>query len=298
MRYLLLLFVFITTSSLQAQELNCIVEIEYSKTQSTDPKVFETLKSSITEFMNNRKWTDDSYQPHERIDCSILINIDEELSANQFGGQFIIQSERPVYNSSYKTVVFSKKDDDFRFEYNEFDNLEFADNNFFSNLSSILGFYAYMVIAFDYESFAPEGGTNYLLKARDVVNSVPGNQRARFPGWSTFDNSRNRANLVEAVLNPRYKNFREILYKFHFEGLDKMYDDPDTARGVITEVLSEVKKLHKDDPTSDLLKIFFLAKSDELLNIYSIASNSEKSSIRELLKTMDPVNSNKYDEIR
>jgi len=218
------------TNSVSAQELNCTVDIEFAKTQTTDPKVFENLKTAITEFMNSRKWTTDVYELHEKIDCSILINIDQEFSASEFGGQFIIQSERPVFNSSYKTVVFSNKDDNFRFEYNEFGNLDFNDNNYISNLTSFLAYYAYMVIGYDYETFSLEGGTPYFLKAQDVINAIPVGQRARYQGWDGFGNDRNRSTLVKDHLNPRFRIYREALYKFHFTALDNMYDNAEKSR--------------------------------------------------------------------
>jgi hypothetical protein len=295
---LIVAIILFSLSAVCGQELNCTVDIEYSKTQSTDPKVFETLKGSILEFMNSRKWTDDTYEEFEKIDCSILINIDEEYSANEFGGQIIINSVRPVFNSSYKSVVFSYKDDDFRFEYNEYDNLEFSENNYFSNLTSMLGFYAYMVIGFDYDSFSPEGGTPYYLKAQDVITSIPAGQRARYPGWDPFDGNRNRAILMGHLTNPRYSKFREAIYQWHFEGLDKMYDDAEKGRKTISGSLDLVKEVYDDNPNTPLIKILFLAKSEEIVSIYSAAGNSEKNDIIELVSNMDPVNTNKYMEIR
>ncbi|MEZ5008240.1 MAG: DUF4835 family protein [Chitinophagales bacterium] len=294
---LLLSFLIFALNPIIGQELACTVDIEAAKTQSTDPKVFQNLEAAITEFMNSRKWTDDEFLPHEKISCSILINIDQELSANEFAGQFIIQSERPVYNSNYKTVVYSYKDDNFKFEYNEFGNLEYSENTFLSNLTSFLAYYAYMVIAYDYESFSPDGGTPYFLKAQDVINSIPSNQKARYEGWSSFGSSRNRAEIVEDVLNPRYKTYRDVIYNFHFNGLDKMSNDLEASRKVITQSLKDLVSINRDNPTSVLLRVFFFAKSDELISLYSSASNSERKEIIDLISNMDPVNANKYQEI-
>ncbi len=281
------------------QELNCIVEIEHSKTQSTDPKVFETLKSSITEFLNNRKWTDDIYKPHEKIDCSIIINITSEISSNEFAGEFLIRSERPVYNTNYKTIVFSHKDDKFKFEYNQFDNLEFSDNTYFSNLTSFLAYYAYIVIGYDYETFEPDGGTPYFLKAQDVVNAIPGGEKGKYEGWNPFDGSRrNRFVLVDNLLNSRYKIYREALHMFHFAGLDKMYEDTENSRKVISNSISLMKRLYDDNPSSMLLKVFYFSKGDEIVEIFSKASNSEKDKIIETLSKMDPTNAKKYEAIR
>jgi hypothetical protein len=285
------------TNSLFAQELNCTVDIEFSKTQAADPKVFENLKTAITEFMNTRKWTNDVYELHEKIDCSILINIDQEFSASEFGGQFIIQSERPVFNSSYKTVVFSNKDDNFRFEYNEFGNLDFNDNNYISNLTSFLAYYAYMVIGYDYETFSLEGGTPYFLKAQDVINAVPVGQRARYQGWDGFGNDRNRSTLVKDHLNPRYRAYREALHKFHFTALDNMHDNVEKSRKEVMASLELIQKIHKDNPASYLVVVFFLAKSDELISIFSKAPSSEKTKIVEMLSNMDPTNTVKYKAI-
>ena len=293
---LTLLLIYVLSGN--SQELNCTVDIEYSKVQSTDPKVFETLKNSIAEFMNSRKWTNDVYQEDEKIDCSILINIDAEYSANEFGGQFIINSERPVFNSSYKSVVFSYKDDDFRIEYNQFDNLEFSDNNYFSNLTSFLAYYAYILIGFDYDSFSPEGGTEFYLKAQDVITSIPAGQRAQYPGWDPFGNNRNRAILMGHLTNSRYIKFREAIFKWHFDGLDKMFEDPEKGRKTISAALDLINEVYDDNPNTMLIKVFFLAKSEEIISLYSNASTSEKEDLIDQVSGMDPVNSTKYIEIR
>jgi len=298
-RYILLLAgILLLNLSASGQELNCSVDIEYSKTQSTDPKVFKTLQTSIAEFMSTRKWTNDVYEPHEKINCSIIINIEEEISENEFAGQFLIQSDRPVFNSTYNTVVFSFKDDNFRIIYNEFDNLEFSDNNFTSNLTSLLAFYAYVIIGFDYDSYSPKGGTPMYLKAQDVVTSIPGGQRARFGGWDPFGSSRNRAIMIGHLTNPRYYDFRSALYEWHFEGLDNMYSNPEKSRETITESLDLIESVYVENPNTMLLKIFFLAKSEEIVNIFSAASTSEKNDIIERVSNLDPVNTTKYEGLR
>ncbi len=287
----------LTITPVKSQELNCTVNIEYAKTQSTDAKVFQNLEAAISEFMNSKKWTPDTYLPHEKIDVSILINIDDEISVNQFAGQFIIQSERPVFNSNYKTVIYSYKDDKFKFEYNEFGNLEFSDNTFLSNLTSFLAYYAYLVIGFDYETFSPNGGTPYFLKAQDIINSIPSNKKAEYEGWSTFGSTRNRETPIDNLLSPRYKVYREILYDMHFNGFDKMHKDVSKARGIITKNIQKLESVHEENPTSQLLKVFFLAKSDEIISLYNAAPNSERNKIIDLMSDMDPVNASKYQEI-
>jgi hypothetical protein len=195
-------------------------------------------------------------------------------------------------------VVFSYKDDDFRFEYNQFDNLNYSDNNFFSNLTSFLAYYAYTLIGFDYDSFSPLGGTPYFLKAQDVINSIPVGQRARYPGWDPFGNNRNRAILITQLTNSRYSTFRDAIYKWHFEGLDKMYEDPIKGRKTIGQALDMVEGIYDDNPNTMLTKVFFLAKSEEIISMYSNASSSEKNDIIEQVSNMDPVNATKYSEIR
>lgn len=281
----------------QAQELNCTVDVEFARIQTADPKIFQSLESAIAEFMNNRKWTNESFLPHEKINVSILINITEEVSNDEFVGEFIIQSERPVFNSNYSTVVYSYKDDQFNFVYDQFANFEYSDNNFLSNLTSMLAYYAYVVIGYDYDTFSPEGGTPYFLKAQDVIDAIPAGQKARFPGWSTFGTTRSRAVLINNLLNPRYRSFREAMFKMHLQGYDALAENVNNGRKIITEQIYALEPTFKDNPTLQILKVFFLAKNDELVSLYSKAPASERNKMIDFLSDLDPVNANKYKQI-
>ncbi|HUM46644.1 MAG TPA: DUF4835 family protein, partial [Chitinophagales bacterium] len=215
-----------------AQELNCTVKVITAQLQTADPKIFQTLQKSIYEFMNNRKWTNDNFSTNERIECSILINITQEISSDKFGAQITIQSNRPVFSSGYNSTVLKWADKDFQFQYAEYQPLEFNENTYLSSLTSVLAYYAYTIIGFDYDSFSPSGGTVYYQKAQNIVNAA---QSTSEPGWKSYESIRNRYWLINNLLNTKFENVRIAMYKYHREGLDKMFENPDQGRKAITE---------------------------------------------------------------
>lgn len=276
-----------------AQELNCQVVVNATQVQSSDKKIFETLQTSLTEFMNNRRWTNDQYLNQERIDCSIFINVSER-SNDEFKATIEVQSRRPVYRSSYFTPIFKYQDNDFNFKYLEFQQLEFIENTYQNNLTSVLAFYAYMLIGYDYDTFSLEGGTPFYLKAQAVVNNA---QNATEVGWKAYENTRNRYWLVENALNPLFKAERETFFKYHRQGLDNMTDNKENARAAITESIELLKKVFAEKPGSLWLQLFFTAKADEIINIYSQAYTEEKNRIINTLTVIDPSNGTKYQDI-
>ncbi len=294
----LLLLLLLLSNYISAQELNCQVRIQVPKLQTADPQIFKTLESAIFEFMNGRKWTDDEFKEHEKIDCSIILNITNEVSQNEFGGEIIIQSQRPIYNSSLKTPLLNYNDKDLFFEYSEHENLEYNDNTFSSNLTSILAYYAYIIIGHDYESFDEDGGKPFFLKAKNVVDNIPSNLYSRYGGWAPFDENKSRFMLVDNLLNPRYKVYNQIFYNYHRKGLDKMYSDVTQSRQTISASLALMESIYEDNPNAMILRTFFWAKSKELINIYSKAPSMEKSIMIALLSKIDPLNSEEYERIK
>lgn len=297
MKWIGLLIAFLLPFSGIAQELNCSVRVEAPKSQNIEPRVFKTMENAIFEFMNGRKWTTDTYQPNEKIKCSIIINITESPTEGEYKANFIVQSQRPVFNSNYGSPVFSTNDRDCDFEYFEFQQLEYISNGYLNNLTSLLAFYAYVIIGYDYDTFSPNGGTPWFLKAQEVLNAVPSNVRSRYKGWSSFDGNRNRFMLIDQTLNPRYKSFRSAMYIYHFSGLDRMYEDVTVGRVAIMNALMLLDAVNGDNPSIMLLRNFFTAKGDELKNIFSKADISEKSAAVDLLNRIDPLNAEKYRDL-
>lgn len=293
----LALFLFMPAFS-NAQELNCKVEIISKKLQTTDPKVFKTLETAIFEFMNTRKWTNDVFKVEERIECSIFINVTEESGVNVFRAQTNIQSSRPVFNSDYNSVLLNYADKDWVFEYKEFETLEFTENDFRSNLTSMLAFYAYVIIGLDYDSYFMNGGTPYYQKAQTVVNNVPSGLSSDIaPGWKPFDNDNNRYWIIDNLLNTRFSPIRESLYLYHRTGMDVMYDNPGNGRQVILNCLRQVSEVAEEYPNAPFIKLFFSAKSEELINIFAGAPPNEKANAVQLLYKCDPANNGKYAKI-
>jgi hypothetical protein len=279
----------------QAQELKCMVKVNTPKLQTTDPRVFQTLQKSVFEFMNNRKWTDDAYEVTEKIECSMLITVTEELGSDNFKLQVTIQSSRPVHNSSYTTTLFNFSDKDWKVNYVEYQPLEYEDNKYISNLTSMLAFYAYMVIGLDYDSFSAKGGQAYFDKAKNIVNIM---QNVDEDGWKPFEkNLKNRYWINENIINQRFESFRMLMYNYHRLGLDMMYTNEAMGRATILNCLKQLEKMYEDSPNAVWIGIFFASKSDELANIFAGGTPQEKQQSYQILTRCDPMNSNRYKRI-
>lgn len=278
----------------QAQELQCQVSVLTPGIQIADPAIFSTLETAMFEFINNRKWTDDNFNPDEKIECTLILSITEELGNDRYRGNATIQSSRPVYNSDYQTLLFNFNDRDWEFSYVQFQPIEFQDNIFLNNLSALLAYYAYAVIGFDYESFAERGGNPYFLKAQNIVTLA---QNTSEKGWKSFENLRNRYWLIENLLNPRFKNFRSAFYNYHLNGLDRMYENRDLATETITSTLQILNSINQQNPNSMIIQLFFNAKSQELQNIFSDVPKAQKTTAVNLLMRMDAGNADEYQKL-
>jgi len=278
-----------------AQELNSIVTINVGpKIQTTDRNVFRDMKNALQQFLNTRKWTNDVFQTHEKINCSFLININEMPSIGIFSASVQIQSARPVYNSNYTSLLLNFADRDWEFEYIESQPLEYNDNTYTSNLTSMLAFYAYLVIGMDYDSFGELGGTPHFQKALMVVNNAQSSNR---PGWQALGGTRNRYSLIENLLNSQMANVRKSLYSYHRLDLNTFEKTPDQSREVILKGLKDVKKARDINPNAILVISFFDAKSKELANIFSDGLLPVRREAYDLIVTMDPSNRANYDKI-
>jgi hypothetical protein len=283
----------------KSQELVCNVQVVSAGVQGTNKQVFQTLQTAIYEFMNNTVWTNHVFGPDERIECNLMLNITEQLSADSYKGSVQIQSRRPVFNSSYNTVVLNYKDNDVQFDYVEFEPLEFNINSHTSNLTSLLAYYAYIVIGMDYDTFSPSGGDPFFNKAERIVNNA---QKAAERGWKAFESSsrKNRYWLVQNILDSKYSKLRDFMYQYHRKGLDMMDENVDRGRSNILESLTLLEDIYKEkpDPFMYYLQIILDAKSDEFVQVFSEAPTAEKNRAFNILTEIDPANSNKYDKIR
>ncbi|MDR3227436.1 MAG: DUF4835 family protein [Prevotellaceae bacterium] len=288
-----------TALTINAQELYCRVSVSSQRIQgSTNRTIFSTLQQSLYEFVNNTNWSNHVYTQQERIECTMFINITEEINSGEFKGTLQVQSKRPVFGSAYYTTMINFSDNDIQFKYNEYDKIEFNENSHTSNLSSLIAYYAYLIVGFDYDSFSPRGGNEYFQKAQKIVANAQGEVE---PGWKAFDgNRRNRYWIVDNILNSRYSSVRSAYYMYHRSGLDRMSERPSEAREQISQALTEIQKVYRDkpDPYLTYLKLFFDAKADEIVNIFSQGAMTDKVRVYNILAEVDNPNESKYKAIK
>lgn len=293
-KFIAVAFLGMVMLSAWAQEMNCQVQVVTNQIQTSDRKIFETLQQSLNEFINNRRWTSDQFMQHERLECSMLINITERVSTDEFKATIQIQSRRPVFSTSYNSPLLNYIDKDFSFRYVEFQPLDFNESQFGVNLTAVVAYYTYILLGFDYDSFSPQGGTPYFQKAQNIVNLA---QNAVETGWKAFEGTQNRYWLTEEILNTQFQPFRDCMYSYHRKGLDAMSEKLAPSRGEILEALKKLRKVNQDKPGSFTLAVFFLAKSDEIINIFSQGTPDEKSQVIPLMAELDPTNYSKYEMI-
>ena len=293
-RMFLLLLVSIFSFMLSAQELLCNVSVNASQVQNSNRKVFQTMRTDIYEFINNKVWTSTKIENEERIDCTIRINITKQISNDEYEGSIQIQSTRPIFGSSYKSTLFNYLDNNFKFKYLEYQSLEFSDATHMSNLTSVLAFYVNIILGLDFASFSEEGGNEYFNLAQRIVTNA---QNASEPGWKASESDKNRYWLAHDLMDQRYSDFHIAMYRYHREGLDKLGEEAEDARFEITEALESLKSIYRENSSAFVLKLFFDAKTDEIVNIYSGAFPNEQARIIKTLVEIDPSHSVKYQSI-
>ena len=295
-RIVFFVVVFTIYSSVFGQELRCNIQVVSSQIQGTNKQVFQTLQTAIYEFMNNTAWTNHVFTNEERIDCNILINL-QNHSGDEFRGSIQVQSRRPVFNTSYNTTVLNFKDDNLKFNYVEFEPLEFSISEHRSNLTSLLAYYAYIIIGLDYDTFSLMGGTEYFQNSEKIVTNA---SNAPEKGWKAFESRKNRYWLVENILNDRYKGLREFSYRYHRLGLDVMESKEAKGREEIAESLNLLQKIYrqKPDPYLFFYNLVMDAKSDEFVNVFSESFMAEADRVYKILVEIDPTRADKYKKIK
>lgn len=287
----LLLLMLLPVGPAGAQDLYCRVQVSHPQIQTSDNSIFQSLQQAITDFMNNRKWTTDVFAPQERIEANIIITVSEWDGNDRFKASAQIQSYRPVYGTSYNSLVFTINDENWDFNYSEQKPLEYASTGQNENLSLLLAFYANIIAGVDYDTFSSMGGSRFFLRAQNIVNQAQNNGSA---GWRSFENTRNRYWLAENLLNTELQPIRELMYIYHHKGLDTFFENMSQGRSTLLENLDLLQQANQNRPSSMFLQLFFTAKSDELTNILKQAPPGERSKAINLLVEIDPSNAEKY----
>lgn len=289
MNKIITLFVLLSFGLTQAQQLNCIVTVNSQKLSNANQQVFKTLETSLSEFVNKTDWNGQTYKQQEKINCSIYITI---LSNNsdQFTGTIQVQSSRPIFNSSYSSPVLNFNDKDFSFRYTEFESLIFSPTVFESNLVSVISFYSYIILGMDNDTFLPESGNANFEIAQNIAGIA---QQSGYKGWSQIDGNQNRYFLINDMLSPAYSQLRKMSYDYH-SGLDLMAKDLKSAKEKIKVSLLNIEKLNASKPNAFLTRVFFDAKSDEIVSIFSGGPSITVSDLAESLNKVSPLNSSKW----
>lgn len=277
-----------------AQELQCRVEVNTSSIEGTNKSVFTTLQESMTEYLNETKWTDMIISPTEKIECSFFLTV-KEYADDRIKGDLQVQLVRPVFNSTYTTTLLNFKDTKIEFDYREGEPLIFNEGSWDTNLTGILNFYAYLFLALDCDSFSPKGGQPYFDKMATVVQLA---QSSGEVGWRAFEDTKNRSGVLSSFTDSNTGMIRDLVYQYHRKGLDEMATSPDKGRAAVTASLQAISDIYKNAPMSVALSMFRDAKLDELVNIYSKAPQAEREQVYELLKDIYPTDSERLEKIR
>ncbi len=276
-----------------SQELKCTVNINSDMVQGTNKSVFNTLQKSVSEFINTRRWSEMTHTNNEKIECSMTIVV-KKVEGDAFTADIQVQSRRPVYNSSYNTTLFNFKDNYFTFDYKEFDQLEMNESTITSNLTAVLAYYAYIIIGYDLDSYSRLGGTPFFEAAERIVNAA---QAADLVGWKAFESSKNRYALVNNLTDEAFKKYRSYFYEYHRMGLDEMSINMTNARAKIAAGLPLLREANRARPSAIVIASFLDAKNDELINIFSKATDKEKKEAVEVLMDVNPTQTERYEKI-
>ncbi|HSD13700.1 MAG TPA: DUF4835 family protein [Flavobacterium sp.] len=277
-----------------SQELKCSVKVNYDQITAANVQIFKTLERSLGEFVNNTKWSTKNFANNERIDCSMFITI-QSYESNDFKCTLQVQSSRPVYNSTYTSPVFNYNDKDFNFRYVEFENFVYNPNSYDSNLVAMVAFYANIIIGLDADTFSNQGGTKFLESASNMANLA---QSGGGAGWTQTEKKQNRYYLINDLLSNTFTPYREAMYEYHQLGMDKMADDLKAAKQNVVKAVKTVSKIHSTRPNAFITRIFFDAKADEIVYIFSGGPSVDIVELTETLNRISPLNSTKWNNIK
>ena len=294
---LLTVILMLAVLGINAQELQVKVNVNHSKIQGTDASVFENLQQTMEQFMNERTWTELQFQKNERIQVNLNVTVNKyNRDENRFECTALIQANRPVYNSTYVSTLYNNRDASFNFDFQQFDQLNFAEENIDNQLTALLAYYAMLLIGLDLDSFSPMGGTDVLQRCLVLVNNA---QNLGFPGWKSFEDNRNRFAIINDYLDEAMKPFRQLQYDYDRKGLDEMANNAERGRSEISAALeNDLQKAHQDKPLSLLPQIWTDYKKDELANIYKgKGTQKEKQRIYDLLMAMNASQNNTWEKI-
>ncbi|WP_353169678.1 DUF4835 family protein [Flavobacterium sp.] len=294
MRIKFLVFLFLSVFFANSQELKAIVSINTDQVTSVNPQIFKNLEKQVFDFLNNTKFSEKGVKQNEKINCSFFFIV-TKFESNNFEASLQVNSSRPVYNSTFTTPILNINDKDFSFKYIEFENLIYDQNAFTSNLVSVLSFYANIIIASDADTFSDKGGTDSYETALNITNVA---QSSGFSGWVQTGKKTTRFNLISDLMSNTFDPYRETLYQYHINGLDKMADDLKLGKLGVANALDTLLKLHKVRPNSLLARTFFDVKTDELVDIFNGGPGIDTVKVRENLATISPLNSSKWNKIR
>lgn len=292
-----LLLVLVSTT-IFAQELNCNVQINSDQIEGSNKSIFNTLQQAIGEFINNRRWTDMTVAQQERIECNMTLIVNA-VTDNQISGVLQVQSRRPVYNTSYTTPLLNFRDEKFTFQYTEFEQLEYQENVFTTNLTSMLAYYVYLIIGYDMDSYSPLGGTPYFQVAENIVLNAQSAslEDAEAAGWKSFSDNRNRYALINNLMDEAFSKYRQFFYAYHRLYLDAMEVNVSNARSKIMAELPVIREANRARPSAVAITAFLDAKGDELVNIFQPAPQAEREAVHEVLMDVDPTRNTLYDKL-
>lgn len=298
----LLLLALVCFRPAMGQELQAKVSVSGARLPTTvDRRVFQALQSGLSDFLNNRKWTSDNYQPNEKIECSFLLTLTGSPDVDTYSGTLVVQAARPIYGTSYNSPLINYQDIDVQFKYVLFTSLLFDDNRvqgtdpLSANLTALFAYYAYMIVGFDDESFALKSGDPYFQKAWNIVNNAPDGSGIK--GWTAFDGTINRYWLAENLQNSKYSLLHDMYYQYYRQGLDQMTTDDNKARTGVLAALTDMDNINQESPGTAIRQFFFQGKSTELGNLFARADGQDKARALDLLQRLDVSNINKYKQL-
>lgn len=298
MRKILFILTLCAVSWASAQEINCTVTINSDQIEGSNKQVYETMKSAIEEYMNQNRWTNMTFAEHEKIECSMMIIV-KSVADNMYTCEMTLQSRRPVYGTTYTTPLLNFVDKNFNFTYQEYDRIEYQQNTFTTNLTTMLAYYCYLIIGHDLDSYQRLGGTPAFTACEEIVNACQSAsmEQTEQKGWLAFDSNRNRYALINNLLDEAFKKYRNYYYEYHRLGLDEMSGNVTNGRARIAEGMPVLKEAYRARPATYVINTFLDAKADELVDIFKKGTAKEKKDVYELLIDIDPTRQTTYDRM-